>query len=317
MVTTLDIPEYRTRLIGLLGLKELSDAIARELYSRNLHSPPSRVCYSDYEMANLFENFHQELLQSDRDPKTIDRYWQIICSYRKWLDGRQPSVETAKQFISWLRNKGYRPRSVQLYYHVIKIFYDYILLPFKIKLRKEKTLPLYFDRGDVEAIIVQAEKGLRGQNEWQKKRNLALVLTFAYTGIRRSELLNLSVGDVDFNRQMLRVVKGKGNKDRVIPMADRIVVPLRSQCEGKGAKQKVFEHLNARSVYRVVTGLAKACGLHGFHPHSFRHYFATQLVEKGAHLRNIQALLGHESLETTAIYLDVSPNHLMETVARL
>jgi hypothetical protein len=127
MVTTPDISEYRTRLTGLLGLKELSDAIARELYSRNLHSPPKQVCYSDYEMANLLEEFHDELLQSDRDLKTIDRYWQIICIYRKWLDERQPSVETAKRFISWLRNKGYRPRSVRLYYHVIKIFRNWEL----------------------------------------------------------------------------------------------------------------------------------------------------------------------------------------------
>ena len=64
----------------------------------------------------------------------------------------------------------------------------------------------------------------------------------------------------------------------------------------------MFENLNARSIYRVITSLAKACGLSGFHPHSFRHYFATQLVELGASLRDIQLLLGHESLETTAIY---------------
>ena len=207
--------------------------------------------------------------------------------------------------------------SVHLYYNVIKIFHDYIQLPFKLKLRKERTLPPYYDRSDIEAIIVQAGKGLRGQNEWQKQRNAALVLALAYTGMRKSESLNLLVRDVDFNRQMIKVVKGKGRKDRVIPMADRIVVPMRSQCEGKGAQQKVFEHLNARSVYRVVTGLAKACGLQGFHPHSFRHYFATQLLEKGASIKDVQLLLGHESIETTAVYLSVMPLHLVEAVARL
>ena len=100
-------------------------------------------------------------------------------------------------------------------------------------------------------------------------------------------------------------------------MADRIAVPLREQCAGKTSKERVFNNLNARSVYRIVTSLAKCCGLDTLHPHSLRHYFGTRLVEKGANLRDIQELMGHRSLETTAIYLDISPGHLRQSVALL
>lgn len=309
--------EYRTRLTGSLSPQTLSAEIASVICSQILHTLASKPCYSQLGMADSFQAYHEELLRSDRDSKTIARYWQVARSYQRWLGAEQPSAETAKKFIAWLRDNGYRARSVILYYHALKVFHDFIGQPFRLKLRKERTLPPYYDCGDVESLISQARKGLRGQKEWQKKRNEALILTLAYTGMRKSELLNLLVGDVDFNRRVIVARKGKGNKDRVVPMAERIAIPLRSQCEGKGSQQRVFEHLNARGVYRVITSLARACGLQGFHPHSLRHWFATQLVERGANLRDVQLLLGHESLETTAVYVDVSACRLAETVALL
>jgi len=156
-----------------------------------------------------------------------------------------------------------------------------------------------------KALVSQAGKGLYRQTREKKQRNKVLVLTLVYTGIRKSELLKLVIEGLDFNRQTILIRQGKGRKDRVIPMAERIIVPLRQQCAGKTAQQRVFEELNERSVYRIIVSLARACGLDGFHPHSFRHYFATRLVEAGINLRDIQILLGHQDLNTTAQYLDV------------
>ena len=268
-------------------------------------------------MANPFEAYHKELVESDRDPKTIARYWQIVASYQKWLEDRQPDVPTTKEFLAHLRDKGYRPKSILLYYHALRLFLEFIGLSLKLKLRKPKVLPPYHDRGDVEALIRQAECGLYHHTEKLKQRNKALILTLAYTGIRRGELLGLLVGDIDFNRYIILVRQGKGQKDRVIPMAERLVVPLHDQCAGKLSQERVFPRLNASGVWRIVTSLAKACGLEGFHPHSLRHYFATQLLEKGANLRDVQLLLGHESLETTSVYLDVSAQHLQKAIGLL
>jgi integrase len=268
-------------------------------------------------MADPFELYHKELAQNDKDPKTISRYWQIMTSYQKWLDNRQPDIASAKEYIAYLRNKGYAPRSLLLYYHGLQTFFDFIGTPLKLKLRKPETLPRYYDRGDFEALVKQAEIGLYHETKKQRRRNKNLILVLGYTGMRRAELLNLTVGDVDFNNRNIRIRQGKNRKDRVVPMAERIVVSLREQCATKTAQQKVFDGLNARSVYRVVVGLAKACGLQGFHPHSLRHYFGTRLVEAGANLRDIQVLMGHDSLETTAVYLDVTAQHLRQTITLL
>jgi integrase len=272
--------------------------------------------YTTLEMADPFEAYHKELTQSDRESKTIERYSQVTTSYKNWLGNRPPDTASAKEFLAHLRGKGYAPKSILLYYHALKLFLEYIGQPLKLKLRKPRVLPPYHDCGDIEALIAQAQKGLYHQTEEQKTRNTAMILAFAYTGIRRGELRGLLVGDVDFNRRTI-LVHGKGAKDRVIPMAARIITPLREQCARKLAQDKVFPGLNDASVWRIVTRLARACGLESFHPHSLRHYFATQLVERGANLRDIQALLGHESLEVTSIYLDVSARHLRETVELL
>ncbi len=132
--------------------------------------------------------------------------------------------------------------------------------------------------------------------------------------MRRSEILRLLVDDIDFNRRTILVRLGEGDKDRVIPMAQRIVIALRNQCAGKLAQEKVFDGLNDASVWRIVTSLARACHLGGFHTHSLRYFFATQLVEKGANLRDVQMLLGHESLETTSVYLDIAAQNLRTCV---
>lgn len=294
----------------------LASAIASSVCARIVRELPARVDYTTLDMTRIFEAYHRELTQSDRDPKTIVRYWQIISSYQRWLgDNRQPDTASAKEFLSHLRDKGYRPKSVLLYYSALKLFLEFIGQPLKLKLRKPRVLPPYYDRGDVEALIAYAGRA-RYRSGKQRQRNQAIILTLAYTGMRRGELLGLLIGDIDFNRRTI-LVRGKGNKERVIPMAERIIVPLRGQCAGKLAQDKVFLNVDASGVWRVVTRLAKDCGLHGFHTHSLRHYFATQLVEKGASLRDIQALLGHESLEVTSIYLDVSAQHLRETVELL
>lgn len=322
---------YRTRLTGLLDSAQLNsdqiEAIAASLYSRirqNLPTGTSKTRNSDFlhtrnvilsfEMADKFELFRKELANSDRDPKTIERYQQILKTYQKWLDKGELTSATIKEFLAYLRNKGYKPNSVLLYYHGLKLFFEFLGLPLKIKLRKERKLPIYHDQGDVEALVRQAEIGLYHQTDEQKRRNKNLILVFAYTGMRKGEILNLIVDDIDFNRRVLAIRQGKGRKDRNIPIANRIIVPLREQCTGKSSKERLFDHLDARSAYRIVTGLSKACGLDGFHPHSLRHYFGTRLSEMGADLRDIQELMGHESIETTAIYLDVSSRHLRETV---
>lgn len=265
----------------------------------------------------MFEEYHKELLQSDRDPKTIERYWEVVTAYRQWRGDRAPDVASAKEYLAYLREKGYKPNSVILHYHALRLFFEFIGVPLKLKLRKPRLLPRYHDRGDFEALVKQAELGLYHQTPKCRERNVALILTFGYTGIRKGELLALTVGDLDFNRRFIFIRDGKNQKDRIVPMAERIVVPLRRQCEGKGAHDRIFEGLSDRNAYRIVNSLGKACGLENFHPHLLRHYCGTALVEAGVDVATIAKLLGHSDLNTTAIYLDIIPQHLLDAVGRL
>ena len=317
----------------------MAEAIAASLYSRlterekagissptTLFAEPSlRDCislaedklYTLHQMTDVFSAYRKHLFICDLDPKTKARYWEVVNSFRRWLNSRRPDATTAQEFLAYLREKGYRPRSVLLYYHALRLFLGFRGIQFKIKLRKPRELPPYHSQTEIEALIAQAEIGLYHQKPWHKERNKAMILTFCYTGVRKQELLNLKVSDIDFERRLLFVRQGKGRKDRMIPLAERLIEPLRLQCAGKSAQDIVYTGLNPRSVYRVITRLAQACGLQGVHPHTLRHYFATRLVELGVNIRVIQELLGHADLSTTAIYLDVSPMHLKSAIDTL
>ncbi len=254
-------------------------------------------------MATLLKDYYQRLKQDDLNRSTVAKYRQILEGYSKWLSGKEPSAANAKEFIAHLRDRGYQPKSLLVYYHALRPFFEFIGEHLKIKLQKPVMLPPYHDRGDYEALVKQAETGLCHQTGAQKRRNKNLILVLGYTGLRKSELLSLLVSDTDFNNRRILVRQGKGQRDRVIPMAERTILPLREQCASKVARERVFDGLNGRIFYRIVTSLAKACGLEGFHPHCPRHYFATQLLESGANLRDVQKLLGHQSPDTTALYL--------------
>lgn len=268
-------------------------------------------------MTDVFSGYHKHLFLCDLDLRTKARYWEVVNSYRKWLANRRPDATNAQEFLAYLRSKGYRPRSVLLYYHALRLFLGFRGIQFKVKLRKPRELPPYHSQEEIEKLITQAEVGLYHQKQWHKERNKAMILTFCYTGMREQELLNLKVSDINFERRLLFIRQGKGRKDRMIPLSEKLIAPLRSQCAGKSGRDIVFNGLNPRSVYRVVTKLAAACGLQGIHPHTLRHYFATRLVELNTNLRVVQELLGHADLSTTAVYLDVSPLHLKSAIEAL
>jgi len=138
------------------------------------------------------------------------------------------------------------------------------------------------------------------------------VLTLHDAGLRRGEAEGLRVCDVDFRRRTLKVT-GKGARDRVIPMTQRLVVALWEVCRGKKATDSVFG-LKAQQMYRIVTLLAKKAGLEGLHPHSLRHSFGTELVSRGAYIKAVSELMGHADIATTSVYLRTCPQHLRSAI---
>ena len=125
----------------------------------------------------------------------------------------------------------------------------------------------------------------------------------------------MAAGHINFEARRLLVLGGKGNKVRVIPLTASLAFSLHKFCEGFEPNQKIFG-LSYRSLGLKISDWAKKAGV-PLHTHSFRHYFATTLVEKGANIRVVQELLAHSSLNTAQVYLSVTANHLEDAIGLL
>ncbi len=168
--------------------------------------------------------------------------------------------------------------------------------------RKERRLPRILEWGQVEGAIA-GEK---------RPRDAALLSLLAYGGLRRGEVAGLRIGDFSRSAATLHV-RGKGNKDRIVVLPRVACQALSTYVATRGAapaEAPLFVTVNGRpithrAVTRAVRRAGRRLGLH-VHPHMFRHSYATELLERGADIRDIRDLLGHESVSTTEIYTHVS-----------
>jgi site-specific recombinase XerD len=155
------------------------------------------------------------------------------------------------------------------------------------------------------------------------KYRVLVMLTYS-TGLRISEVLHLHVGDIDSKRMMIRVVQGKGQKDRYVPLSPTLLQWLRIYWKAARPTSYLFPGrvpgmpLTRERVNQVITCARKAAGISkAINPRMLRHSFATHLLESGTNIRIIQALLGHRSLNTTARYTKVSNTTIHATPSPL
>jgi len=148
-----------------------------------------------------------------------------------------------------------------------------------------------------------------------------LLMTLYSTGVRRAELCRLRVSDIDSRRRMIRIQQGKGKRDREVPLSPRLVENLRAYWRWMKPRTFLFPGtvkgwradvpITPNIVWLACREAAKAAGItKHLSPHTLRHSYASHLLEAGADLRTIQALLGHSRLEHTLVYLHLSPKHL-------
>ena len=152
----------------------------------------------------------------------------------------------------------------------------------------------------------------------------AILVTLYSTGMRRSELVRLRVEDIDSKRMIVHIRKGKGGKDRDVPLCPKLLDTLREYWRWKKPKTWLFPRgiakrgdapLTSKAVWYAVTEAARHAGFKKrVAPHMLRHSFATHLLENGADLPTIQILMGHADLEATSIYLHLSRRHLEKTI---
>lgn len=235
-----------------------------------------------------------------------------------------------QQFVAQLRDIGIHPRSQARIISGIKSFYRFLFLDGYIK--KDPTellempkiglhLPEVMSVEEIDSILDSIDLS---QPEGQ--RNRAMLEVLYSCGLRVSELINLRFSDVYFEEGFIKV-EGKGSKQRLVPISDRAIQEIKKYLYDrnnivvkKGYENVLFlsrrgTSLSRIMVFHVIKVQAELAGItKNVSPHTFRHSFATHLLEGGANLRAIQEMLGHEQITTTEIYTNIDREFLRKEI---
>lgn len=235
------------------------------------------------------------------------------------------------QFVAELYDLGLSNRSQARIISGIKQFYAYLFLEEEIsddpselleQPRLGRKLPEVLTIEEIDAMI-QAIDMSKAEGE----RNRAIIETLYSCGLRVSELVNLRFEDLHFDKGFIRVI-GKGNKERLVPVSPSVEPEITAYRNNSRAKLNILQKhekiifLNRRGaqltrvmIFTMIKQTAIAAGINKpVSPHTFRHSFATHLLEGGANLRAIQEMLGHESITTTEIYTHLDERFLRDAI---
>lgn len=242
------------------------------------------------------------------------------------------TAEHLKKFLKWISELGMSATSQSRIISGIRAFYKYLLLedlvdndPTElIEMPKlGRKLPTVLSVHEIDKML-----GAIDMSQPEGHRNKAIIETLYSCGLRVSELVELKLSNLFFDDEFIKVV-GKGNKERLVPIGSNAIksILLYTQHHRKHITPKHGEEdivfLNRRGkrltrvmIFLIIKKLADAVGIKkAISPHTFRHSFATSLVEGGADLRAVQQMLGHESITTTEIYTHLDREYLKSVIA--
>lgn len=235
-----------------------------------------------------------------------------------------------QKMVNWIADLGISARSQARIISGIRNFYSYliiedVLLDDPTELlelpRLGKKLPEFLSIEEIDEL-----KNAVDVSKNEGHRNRAIIETLYSCGLRVSELINMKITNIYFEEEYIRII-GKGNKERLVPISPifkkeiDLYFEQRNQMNIKTGHED-FLFLNRRGaqltrvmIFTIVKDLAFKIGLpKNISPHTFRHSFATHLVEGGANLRAVQEMLGHESISTTEIYTHLSDEYLRDAI---
>lgn len=276
----------------------------------------------------LKEYFGYLKLEKNLSDNTILSYKNDLSSFIHFLDEHNvndPSFINSQIIVSFLTNLekvGLTSSSAARYFSSLKGFLNYLFANDYIKSnpiekvsppKLSKTLPGVLSFAEIEKILAVPET-----SESLGIRDKAILEVFYACGLRISELISLKLSDLFLNEEMIRVF-GKGSKERIVPIGSSAIYWLQEYLSKsrpllqKKMKSENYLFLNNRGsklsrmgVWKLVDKYVKESGIEKpVHPHTFRHSFATHLIEGGADLRSVQEMLGHADISTTQIYTHI------------
>lgn len=278
-------------------------------------------------MTDLRKLMLEELERRNYSPATVRAYVAAVEDFAGYFQRRpdQLGPDHIRQYQAYLfRERKLTANSVTQRLGALRFFFIKTLKQsWSVELtpypKKVLRLPSILSQEEVTRLIEAAH------TPFQR----ILLMTLYATGLRRAELANLKITDIDTARKVIHVQGGKGRKDRDVMLSPKLLDALREYWRGLRVKPKTWlfpgnrwhtaDHpIDTKVVWLACKAAAESAGIRKeVHPHTLRHCFATHLLEAGADLRTIQILLGHRDLEETTIYLHLSQHRLNATASPL
>ena len=266
---------------------------------------------------------------------TVEAYIRDIKLVSVFLQNKKPVNVIRKDiinFINYINKENKSSRTQARILSSIKSFYNYLIFDDKINEnpsiqiyspKLEKKFPIVLTTHEIDKIISSIDLSVENG-----ERNRTIIECLYSCGLRVSELINLKISEINFTEEYVRII-GKGNKQRITPINNNLIKYFNNYINHIRSKIKInrkdidYLFLNRRGtkisrvlVFNIVKEACEKAGIKkNISPHTFRHSFATHLVEGGADLRAVQEMLGHSNITTTEIYTHLDTKYLKEEMA--
>lgn len=274
-------------------------------------------------------------LEKGYSANTLDAYMRDVDKLFRYLAVEQVDVldvklEDLEHFAAFISDLGIGPRSLARILSGVRQFYRFLVIDGYLEVDPTELLESPKQPDHLPEVLSTAEVDLLEQaidlSKWEGHRNRAIIEVLFSCGLRVSELTNLKLSNLYIEEQYIRVM-GKGSKERLVPIspraldelnywfADRNVMKIKPGEEDYVFLNRRGHHLTRTMILIMIKRYAVEAGIKKtISPHTLRHSFATSLLEGGADLRAIQAMLGHESIGTTEIYTHIDTSTLRQEI---
>ena len=274
-------------------------------------------------------------LEKGYSVNTLDAYMRDVDKLLRYLAVEQVNVldvklEDLEHFAAFISDLGIGPRSLARILSGVRQFYRFLVIDGYLEVDPPELLESPKQPDHLPEVLSTAEVDLLEQaidlSKWEGHRNRAIIEVLFSCGLRVSELINLKLSNLYIEEQYIRVM-GKGSKERLVPIspraldelnywfADRNVMKIKPGEEDYVFLNRRGHHLTRTMILIMIKRYAVEAGIKKkISPHTLRHSFATSLLEGGADLRAIQAMLGHESIGTTEIYTHIDTSTLRQEI---
>lgn len=258
---------------------------------------------------------------------TIKNYCLHITKFFEYLDSNKISYNNLTKddiidYLKYLDSQKYANRTISIILSSLRSFYDFLMESKVIETnifnlvsnpKLEKKLPNFLSYEQIRAIL----DSIPNDDILNIRNKLIIELLYA-TGIRVSELVNLKVSDIIFSERKIRIF-GKGKKERIVYYGDYASIAIDNYLNTRNSNNEYLilnkdgNKISVRGIEKIIDKMAITASVNcNVTPHTFRHTFATHLLNEGADIKSVQELLGHSSLNTTEVYTHITSDYLKE-----